>query len=140
MALKEWNIYVFGNVQEDIKNVKHSIQELQTQTQDHNTILTEQNLQYELHELLKREECLWKDKAKARWIQEGDTHTRYFHLSTFIHRRYNSITTILSTNHEWLSSRHAIGETFQQFHENLFTSIEPYFPGDFQPLINPIIT
>lgn len=41
LALKEWNKTVFGNVHARIQNLKHVIQELQAQTQDHTTILAE---------------------------------------------------------------------------------------------------
>lgn len=87
LALKEWNKTVFGNVQECIKNLNTSFEEFKSQVQDCNTIQDEQFLQFELNEMLKREARLRKDKAKGKWIQEGDTNTRYFYLSTIIHRR-----------------------------------------------------
>lgn len=38
-----------------------------------------------LDELLKCEEALWRDKAKTRWLEEGDSNTHLFHISTLIH-------------------------------------------------------
>lgn len=89
----------------------------------------------ELNEVLKREEILWRDKAKSRWIEEGDANTRFFHLSTIIHRMYNTMHSILSTNNIWLTRRQDIGLAFQNHYKNLFTSCEPVFPKDFQSLI-----
>lgn len=73
---------------------------MQAQAQDQNTIWAEHNLQNELNELLPREEALWRDKAKAKWNQEDDANNRYYHLTTLVHRRYNSITCIISSNNE----------------------------------------
>lgn len=98
------------------------------------------NLQLEMNELLKREEILWRDKVKSRWIAEGDANTRFFHLSTIIHRRYNSINSILLANNIWLTNRQDIGLAFQSYYTTLFTSCEPTFPDDFQTLIHPCIS
>lgn len=122
-----------------IQNIRSSILELQSQAQDSNTSEVENSLQKELDELLRREEILWRDKANSKWLQEGDANTRYFHLTTIIHRRYNSINSLLSSNNVWLSHRQAIGMTFQTYYSNLFTSVEPQYLEDFQNLRHPII-
>lgn len=140
LALKDWNQRVFGKVQQNIKNLRDSIHDLQGQTQDPNTIQAEQSLQFELDELLKREESLWKAKAKTKWIDEGDRNTRFFHLTTIIHRRYNSIHTILASNNTWLNCRQQIGSAFQDYFRTLFSSSNPQHPEDFQHLILPTIT
>lgn len=87
---------------------------------------TKNDLQNELDELLKREEPLLRDKAKSKWLQEGDANTHFFHLTTILHRRYNSITSILSSNNLWLSKRQKIDMAFQEYFEALFQSFEPY--------------
>lgn len=90
--------------------------------------------------MLKREEILWRDKAKFRWIEEGDANTRFFHLSPIIHRRCNSINSILWSNNTWLTKRQKIGMTFQNYFTTLFTTCDLIFPEDFQSLIRLCIT
>lgn len=66
-------------------------------THDDDTIFAERIAQQDLDLVLKREEILWKDKAKTRWIDEGDANTRCFHRSTIIHRKFNVISSIQQT-------------------------------------------
>lgn len=75
MALKNWNKKVFGNVHAGIKEIREAIHQLQSQFQDRNPITAEAYLQKDLDEVLKREEALWQDKSKAKWIQERDVNT-----------------------------------------------------------------
>lgn len=139
LALKEWNKKVFGNVDICIKETKAAIKKLQSQGQDECIVRMEKDLQIEIDEMLKREESLWRDKAKSKWLQEGDTNTCYFHLTTILHRKYNSITSILSPNNSWISKRQDIRLAFQEYFESIFSSVEPQYPKDFQNLFTPVI-
>lgn len=109
-------------------------------TQTHETLLEEKEAQHQLDLCLKREEYLWRDKAKARWLDEGDANTRFFHLSTIIHRRYNAINIILNSQNIWLTSRQDIGNAFQSYYSGIFHSTNPQFMANFQSLILPSIS
>lgn len=85
-------------------------------------------LQAQLLELLRREETLWKDKAKARWYEEGDSNTRYFHLTTIIHRKSNAINRVQLSDTYWATKHEEIGDAFVQYYTNLFTTSSPHFP------------
>lgn len=98
IALKKWNKEFFGNVKLKIKKLKKHILELQTQPWDRNGSSCEETKQRDLDELLRREEALWRDKAKAKWTGDGDANTHFFYLSTLIHRRYNTISQILNSS------------------------------------------
>lgn len=97
-ALKDWNKKSFGMVQVRIRQLKDLLTDLQSQPHAIRNSEAEATIQHELNEYLKREELLWRDKAKSRWIAEGDANTRFFHITTVIHRRYNSIKRILASN------------------------------------------
>lgn len=77
VALKDWNKYSFGRVYDKIRVLKDLILSLQSKPQDSEVIVLEDRLQLELHEIFKREELLWRDKAKTRWIEEGDANTHF---------------------------------------------------------------
>lgn len=71
-------------MQTKILNLKKVIQQLQEgpQTSDNLNLLV---ARWDLDELLVREDVMWKDKAKARWNEEGDASTHYFHLTMVVH-------------------------------------------------------
>lgn len=91
--------------------------------------------QLELDEIWSREHLLWKAKAKAKWIAEGDANTRFFHLSTITHRRYNHIYSIITDDTPCVCDLAKIGEIFVEYYKQLFTTIVHIFPTDFQNLI-----
>lgn len=135
MALKTWNLSVFGHVQQRIHTLQHLIHNCQTSPQTAHSIQSECTLQQNLDELLKREELIWRDKAKARWLEEGDANTHFFHLSTIIHRWYNAINRIFTSHNVWLNERDPIGNTFVDYFSNLFQSVLPSYPNELQGLI-----
>jgi hypothetical protein len=51
----------------------------------------EKKLQSELAEILKKEEIMWFQRSRAKWLMDGDRNTRYYHLKTINRRRYNNV-------------------------------------------------
>lgn len=100
----------------------------------------EENLQSALDEILKREEILWRDKAKMAGLEDGDANTRYFHLSTIIRRRYNNIDFLLNSSNSWITDWSTIGSEFVDSYSSLFSSDCPNFSADLEGLILPSIS
>lgn len=96
-------------------------------------------MQRALDDLLRKEELLWRDKAKARWNEQGDSNTHFFHLQTVIHRTHNSITRIQDSHNRWMDTRSDIGHAFVSFFLSLFSSVHPRLPIDLQGLIPPLV-
>lgn len=139
-ALKTWNHLVFGNIQSKIQSLKHTINTLQSSPM-HSTLQDMENAALDnLDELYKCEELFWKEKAKSKWLQEGDSNTHFFHLTTIIHRKQNRIVCILDNDHNWIHDRHLIGIEFVTYFSNLFAIDLPLCPQDLQNLIQPHIT
>jgi hypothetical protein len=44
-----------------------------------------------LDNLLKNEETWWAQRAKAKWLQQGDKNSKYFHLKASQRKRKNKI-------------------------------------------------
>jgi hypothetical protein len=72
-------------------------------------------LELHLHSLvddyLLQEESLWKSKSRELWLTSVDLNTKFFHTSTLIRRRRNSIDTLHSPQLGLLTNRRAIGST-----------------------------
>lgn len=99
----------------------------------------ERNASRELDEILMRERILWKEKAKAKWLEEGDANTHFFHVSTISHRRYNHIPFLFDVNDARISDIDLIGQKFVAFYSNLFSTSRHCFPLNLQDLIVPTI-
>ena len=44
-----------------------------------------------LNELMKQEETYWKQRAKAFWLTEGDTNSKFFHAQASARKKSNRI-------------------------------------------------
>ena len=108
MALKKWNKEVFGHCQRRIDVLLTKIQEIQKEDGTEENCRKEAHLQAELNEWLLRNEILWKQKSREVWLKEGDKNSKFFHLSTIIRRRRNSIDAIRNDSGEWITNRREI--------------------------------
>lgn len=94
----------------------------------------------ELDELLIRDRILWKEKAKAQWLEEGDANTHFFHLSIVIRRKHNFIHYILDCENNRIIDYDQIAAHLISYYSNLFTSTYPSFPLDLQGLIHKTVS
>lgn len=137
VELKKWNKKVFGRVQDNIHELRHSIEVLQSSPLHPTLILREHELQSKLEDLLRKEELLWKEKAKEKWIEDGDRNTKFFHLATVIRRRFNHIAAIHPGGSGALGVAtcfETIGEGFKKAFGVLFSTVHPVFPEHLEGL------
>ncbi|CAN1189286.1 hypothetical protein LINPERHAP2_LOCUS39809 [Linum perenne] len=85
-TLKKWNINVFENI---FKRKKRLIDELKgaeitvSNYPSSTNIDVENLIRSKIELVLWQEESLWIQKARTKWIVEGDRNTHYFHLTAF---------------------------------------------------------
>jgi hypothetical protein len=87
-------------------------------------------------EYLLQEESLWKSKSRELWLTSVDLNIKFFHTSTLIRRRRNSIDTLHSPQLGLLTNRRAIGDCFVNNFKNLFTSSNPMLPAEFRNIFD----
>lgn len=51
----------------------------------------EDGLLKELDVVLEKEEIVWFQKSREKWVAHGDRNTKFFHTSTIIRRRRNRV-------------------------------------------------
>ncbi|XP_048491432.1 uncharacterized protein LOC125492761 [Beta vulgaris subsp. vulgaris] len=61
-------------------------------------------------------------KAKIRWLNEGDDNTRYFHQSVKVRRIHNRINTVRKENGEWANNSTEVANAFLEFYHGLLGS------------------
>jgi hypothetical protein len=57
---------------------------------------------------LRRNEILCKQKSRDLWLKDGDKNSKFFHLSTLIRRKRNSIDAIRDDDGDWITSKKEI--------------------------------
>lgn len=100
----------------------------------------EQELQWNLQEMLKMEEDMWRCKSRLQWHAMADLNTKYFHLSTMVRRRRNCIEGLKTADGSWIHCREDIGNHFVSSFSDMFTSSSPSLGPEIASLISPVIT
>uniref|UniRef100_A0A2N9HGL8 Reverse transcriptase domain-containing protein n=1 Tax=Fagus sylvatica TaxID=28930 RepID=A0A2N9HGL8_FAGSY len=93
-ALGKWNKLEFGFCHYHIQKLTNLISEIQGKPATEENARREAYLQSDLNEWLTRTDLLWKQKSRELWLKNGDRNTKFFHLSTIIKQRHNSIDAI----------------------------------------------
>jgi hypothetical protein len=47
----------------------------------------ERKLHDELNDILKKEELMWCQRSRAKWLSDGVRNTKYYHIKTVVRRR-----------------------------------------------------
>jgi hypothetical protein len=89
---------------------------------------------------LLQNKIIWRQKSRELWLKEGDKNSRFFHTSTIIRRRKNSVDLIRGDDGEWILDKKKISENFLSKFKTLFIEEEIDFPIDLENLIQPSLT
>jgi hypothetical protein len=139
-ALKIWNNLFFGNIQKNINSISQQIDDIQRFNFPPQLHQEEIFLKQKLDSLYIQEELLWKSKSRDAWLTCKDLNTRYFHMSTLIKRRRNAIDFLKLSSGAWVYDRRNIGNCFNDFFKQLFSSSLPDPSEDMLNLFDKVIS
>jgi hypothetical protein len=139
-AIKFWNQHYFGNIKSKLDRTLFLLDEVQQAPPSDANLAKELHLQSLLDDYLLQEESLWKTKSWELWLTAADLNTRFFHTSTLLRRRRNSISLLQTPGGGWISDRTDIGLAFVAHFKNLFTSTNPVFSPELVDLFHPVIS
>ncbi|XP_027069890.2 uncharacterized protein [Coffea arabica] len=124
-ALKQWSMTTFGDIFEGVRSAERVVTESETA---YDLDPTEQR-RSELHHARARlrralvvEEGFWRQKARVKWLSDGDRNTKYFHSLVTERRRRAVIHRVRGTAGEWIEGECQIGEAAVGFFKDLFTA------------------
>ncbi|XP_027158564.1 uncharacterized protein LOC113760195 [Coffea eugenioides] len=130
-ALKKWSRTTFGDIFEGARSAEHVVTEAEIA---YDLDPTEQR-QSELHHARARlrralvvQEGFWRQKARVKWLSNGDRNTKYFHSLVTERRRRAVIHRVRGTAGEWIEGECQIGEAAVGFFKEFFTA-ERDFPS-----------
>jgi predicted XRE-type DNA-binding protein len=123
-----WNKSCFGCTQSRIKELEEKIKSIQDAAPTKENIELEASLNLELNDWLKTEELKWHQKSRELWLKESDKNSKFFYLSTLVHKRINLISEIQLDNRSWVHSREEISSYFLGKFVEVFTSSSPLDP------------
>lgn len=139
-ALKNWNRYCFGNIHAHINSLKSTIEYLQESPTSPENLCKEHLAQSNLNDILKREGLMWTDKSRSKWMIEGDCNAGFFHITSIIYHRNNSINYFKLVDGNWSSDHSYTGNEFVHYFANMFTTSTPNFLDNLNNLINSSIS
>lgn len=122
-ALRGWNRDTFGNVFDRIRNLESIVAEAEKCYDDCPTPDNRAKLHRHHAELLlalKQEEMFWKQKARVKWLKEGDANTRFFHATVKDRHRRQRICAIKNDTGTLITTQKAIQDEAISFFSNLF--------------------
>ncbi|KAE9594337.1 hypothetical protein Lalb_Chr18g0052741 [Lupinus albus] len=110
--LRHWNIHVFGDVHQRVKNAYNAVEVIQTFINESGLdaeLLNQENMaQNDLLQALMVEETFWMEKTRLNWHLHGDRNTSFFHKVTK-RRQVTKSMTLLKDGERILTSQVDIG-------------------------------
>ena len=137
-TLKKWNKEVYCKTR--ISEISNRLVEVQKDAVSESNARLEAKLQGELEEWLRRNEMLWRQKSREMWLKDGDKNSKFFHLSTIIRRKKNSIDAIKDEGGSWLTCKKEIQRHIMEQFSQRFTEEPVDFPPNLENLIMPSIS
>nr|CCA66235.1 hypothetical protein [Beta vulgaris subsp. vulgaris] len=96
--LKDWNEKVFGNIEANIKQLEHEINQLDKISNERDLdsfeLEKKKKAQVDLWSWMKTKESYWSQQSRIKWLKQGDRNTKFFHVVASIRKHRNSITSI----------------------------------------------
>ncbi|RVX04307.1 Beta-arabinofuranosyltransferase RAY1 [Vitis vinifera] len=124
--LKEWNKFSFGELKEKKKSILNDLANFDAIEHEGglNPDLLSQRASRkgELEELILREEIHWRQKAKVKWVKEGDCNSKFYHKVANGRRNRKYIKELENERGLVLKNAESITEEILHYFEKLYTN------------------
>ncbi|XP_060182082.1 uncharacterized protein LOC132611715 [Lycium barbarum] len=142
-VLSVWSRATFGDIYEEVTKMESKIADLENNllvdnSPKNGTLLNHANAEYII--ALKRRDSLLKQKARIKWLAEGDVNSAFFHNTIKGRRRRLSIHQIKNRDGDWIFGNQDIANAGIQHFQELFSSSEGDPDHPILDLISPIVT
>lgn len=108
----------FGHTLKKVKKIEVDLNKLEEETTDRQLspqeVLRRKQFQEALWVAAQSHESILRQKARSRWIKEGDCNSRYFNLLMNANRKHNSLQGIM-VDGSWIDESGEVKEVVRQF-------------------------
>jgi hypothetical protein len=123
--INEWKFQHFDKVLHRKKELMARIGGIQRCIQEgagrSRFINLEHKLQQELNDIMRKEELMWFQRSRAKWLRDGDRNTHYYHLKTVTRRRKNNVIMLKNEQGQWIGEVDQLKEMVNLFYQDLFS-------------------
>lgn len=134
-ALQSWHKKTFRNAEEEIHNLKNQLQILMNQAGPLGKVEEMRGIQRRIDKLWHQEELYWSQRARVKWLEDGDKNTKKFHATTIQRRGKNRIQRLQNTRGDWVEGKNAIFGAILDHYDEVYHSDNP---SDFNDCLNNI--
>nr|XP_027088617.1 uncharacterized protein LOC113709968 [Coffea arabica] len=142
-ALRQWSKVSFGDIFEVARSAEREVMEAETRYDLDTMELLRSDLHHaraRLRYALNIEESFWQQKARVRWLRDGDRNSKFFH-SVVAERRHRAVIhRVRGTDGEWIEEEVQIGEAAVRFFQELFMADSDPSPQQIMDLVPELVT
>lgn len=73
------------------------------------------------------QDLIWRQRAKALWMKNGDRNTSFFHARTSARRRNNRIQGVYNSAGVWVDTQEGIELVLSNFFQDCYRSVDPSY-------------
>ncbi|XP_074335942.1 uncharacterized protein LOC141673107 [Apium graveolens] len=118
--MAKWGRNFFHKFRDKVKHKKEEVN-LYADCEDEEGVRKFFEATNQLNDLLSHEEVYWKQRAKAFWLEEGDSNSKFFHAFANARKKVNQVTRLKNND----------GEVIVQ-HEEMCNVVKEYFKAVFE--------
>ncbi|XP_060183056.1 uncharacterized protein LOC132613011 [Lycium barbarum] len=123
-SLSTWSRRAFGDINEEPKRLETTIRKLEENSFNNNNPSNRMNLsraKADYTKFLKLQDSVLRQKARVKWLQEGDANIAFFHGTLKNKRKRLTIQKIKDINGDWVEGNKDVGDVVVKFYEHLFS-------------------
>ncbi|XP_040990995.1 uncharacterized protein LOC121238231 [Juglans microcarpa x Juglans regia] len=122
--LLQWSKQRWGNSNQQLSKNMTLLTELQKENKGQLNDQIKQ-VQRDTNKLLEEENLRWQQRAKQRWLREGDRNTKFFHQCASLRRKVNMIKKLVDDDGQEVHSNERISSLFQDYYKEFFSTSSP---------------
>ncbi|XP_071924654.1 uncharacterized protein [Coffea arabica] len=108
IALLKWSNRINKNSRKRIKNIKEQLDQIKGASLE-NKRKEKAILKVQLREVYRDEEMFWSQKARLKWLQEGNKNTHFFHAQVNGRRKNNRMQKLPKEDGSWTETKAELG-------------------------------